>query len=1115
MKHQFVKLLSKGLAPPVFVLMCGLFSAGWAYASITPEGTVIDNTASVDYQDASSNTFTAISETATVLVGAVFAATIEDDELTVQGSPGNQTNIPFVLTNNANASDTFTLTVTNDNGVGTPEGDTVNGAGGSDIDAVTFSLFHDVDQSGTQNAGDLLISASGTPGNLTLPAGTVGALVLVVDIPTTAVNNDEIGFLISATSSNTTVDDLTASNGFDGLDETVQALVTVTANALLDINKTGSIDLANNRISYTLNVTNNGAANANDIRIVDMIPANTTFAEIEQINLSPIDDSFFDSAAGEFRAITVGQDSASAPFPIGGTVFLYDADAVADGVAETEIVPQLVTEGVGVDLNDDGTTGGTFMGLEFLRATLAPTSSVSISYTVDFDPSLAAGTNIVNTFCVEGDLDNDATADTEICSNLVNIPIPTIYAVSADDTMGDGTPDSTSLTDDEDGVDNDTQHESTAAAGETVEFTNVITNNGNAADSFDLSIGTDAANTFPAGTVFSFFLGGSPLSNNTGSIPAGGSVSITVQADLPSVITDGMATVGGTATVSFDEALNLFYIESGTDAGTCVGANDPDGDGCYDGASGADTTFDTADDEVFFAQLTAESAGDTGVPAASDTKNESLGAIREGVIDLANSTITIDVAVNADAPADLSDGIIDDGDGDDDRSLNQVAAGTDGGDAENDVISSISIAPGNTVTFPLFVANEQGSATSFTVSVDETITNIPSGWDVVFRPAGGGAAFTSTPTAVVEGAEFAFQAEITIPADGALAAAGDYDFAFMVVSNANSAITDTKIDRVTVTAICNINEGVGGSDQVQQLGTVDYAHRIVNDGNETQELSLSAVLSTIVTGPNLLAGWTATIRVDTDEDGVVDADYDLLVDGVDSISVADSAAVLSAVTLAAGGVFTLDPGSSLDFEIRVFAPSGADVNDQVRVTTTIAGGCEPAQIIDDTTIALQVRIDKVVAVDPGCTCEEDGAGVSAFLQDQTGINTVNPGQCLIWRLTVTNEGTDTANSVVISDQITPFSVAVAAGDFSATNPSGNTVAPPASTHYQVCADEFGAGSSCADSANLLDASATGEDLVNVSGSSITFNVGAGATNTAGGTLIGSNVAIGQFCVQVQ
>ena len=1117
MKYQLMKLLSKGLAPPIFVLICSLLGAGVVHA-ITPAGTSITNTASVDYTDASTNPFTALSETATVVVGTVYGATIADDELGVTGSPGNQKTIPFTLTNNGNGADTFTITIAQDNGAATPED---NGAG-ADIDATTFALYHDVNQSGSFDGGDVLIADdSSLSGSLTLQNGAgllsgfpdnVGALVLVVDVPSSAINTNELGFIITATSVNTTVDDLTASDGFDTLEETVQTLITVTADALLDISKVGAIDAANNRISYTLLVTNNGAAIANDIRLVDQIPANTTFAEMEQINLSTAQgDRYWDGSA--YQLMTVGQDSAAAPFPIGGTAFLYESVTGVSGL-DTPITAQTIVEPAGVDLNDDGTVAGTFTGLEFLIDALAPTESVSVVYTVDYSAMLAAGTPIENTFCVQGDLDNTAGVEPEDCSNNVSISIPTVYGVSVDDTAGDGTPDTADLTDDEDATDNDTQHEDSAASGETVNFTNVITNNGNAGDSFDLAIDNGATNTFPAGTTFSFFTsGGTPLGTNTGNIAAGGTMDVVVRANLPSVVTGGMATVGGVATVTFDEDQNLFYIESGTDGG-CTDTNGTDG--CFDSADGDDDLFGTADDEVFFATLTATSANDPAGVKAADTKNESLGYIRLGVADLANSTITVDVNVNADAPDDLSDGIIDDGDASDDKSLNQVAVGTDGGDSENDIITTTSAAPGNTVTFPLFIANEQGASSSFTIGLDTALTPLPNpSWSVVFQPAGGGSSFTSTPVAIPEGSEYALEAVITIPATGTLAPAGDYDFAFKITSNSNANITDTKVDRITITAVCNIDEGTGGTDQIQQLGTVDYAHTISNLGNETQVISLADAISIISAGANGSTGWTSTIRVDTAEDGTVDADYDLLLPG-DNITIFDaSAAALANVVLGAGNTISLEPGDSLDFEIRVFAPSSADINDQIRVTTTISGGCEAASIIDDTTIALQVRIDKEVAVDPNCTCEENGSGVSAFAQDQTGLNTVDPGQCLIWRLTVTNEGTETASNVLIKDAITPFSVAIPSGDFSATNPSGNTTAPATTTHYQTCLDENAAGSSCQLTGNLVDASSGGTDTVSVSGSNIIFYVGTGAALGTGGSLIGNNAAVGQFCVQVQ
>lgn len=1185
MKLLNLKRISRGLVPPILVLMGSLFGIGVANA-LTPSGTVITNSASVDYEDGIGNTYTANSEDSTVTVGSVFAATIETDELAATAAPNTSVNISFLLTNNGNADDDFTITFGDDSGTGTPE----DVATGTAIDATGYLLFIDDNQNGIADGGETTVTSGsditvgqndGTTNAFGFP-NNVAALVLQVTVPSGALDTQVIGAILTAVDADSgiIVQDITSNSntadgqgGFDGGnggtvdagerdadgdttadgDESVQALVTVSADAVLAINKVAELDAANNRITYTLNVTNNGAAIANDIRIVDQIPTNSTFSEMEQINLSTAaGDRFYSDGAHSggstdtagYVRMTIGQDNASAPYDLPGSggnlEFYYDFDD--DGTADDFLIEeQSIVEG-GVDLNDNGSTSDTFDGIEFLRDSLAPTASVSIVYSVTYDPSLAAGTLIQNTFCVEGDLNNDASPEAVQCSNNVQTSIPAVYGVTIDDTDGDAgagpgeTETTGTLGDDEDALDNNTQHEATAVAGEVIEFDNVITNNGNIADSFELSISTGAENTFPTGTTFAYFIGGSSIGSNTGSINAGSDVTITVQATLPTTLTDGMATLGGSATVSFDEIQNLFYIESGTNATACVagGANDPDSDGCFDGSFGDDGVFDETatgagnDDERFTAVITATSDGNAG---ESDTKIESLGAIKAAIIDLTNGSTTIDLNTNTDAPANLLDLVIDDGDGVDDKAVNAVG-GTDGGDAEQDIANIGSVptaAPGDTVVIDLVILNEQGQSTSFAVAVDTALTTIPTGWTVAFRPNGGGATFNNTPSPVAEGGSYLMEAVITVSSNVAEADAGDYDFAFKITSNADATVTDTKVDRITVTAVCNITEGAGASDQIQKNGTVDYSHTITNNGNQPQTLDLSAALSIVSAGANGLTGWSATIRIDTTGNGSVNEDYANLNigsgDGVggadtdDEITISDASAagaltVIETENDGSGNVaFTLDPGDSISFEVRVFAPSTAAANDKIRTTITIDGGCEAAAIIDDSTVGLQVRIDKTVAVDPNCTCDEAGSGVSAFAQNNA--TAVNPGECLIWRLTVTNDGTETAQEVSITDQITPFSVAISSGVWGASNPSGVTGPPADAQIHQTCLSENAVGSSCQLTANIGDATPTGTDTVVISGSSVTFNVGSGADDTTGGTLIGSDSAVGQFCVQVQ
>lgn len=97
-----------------------------------------------------------------------------------------------------------------------------------------------------------------------------------------------------------------------------------------------------------------------------------------------------------------------------------------------------------------------------------------------------------------------------------------------------------------------------APQGGVVNFTNTVTNNGNATDSFDLSTVTS---TFPAGTTFQFFQadGVTPIVDHngngipdTGPVPAGGSVNIVVRAILPPDATGGPYGVVAKATSGAD-----------------------------------------------------------------------------------------------------------------------------------------------------------------------------------------------------------------------------------------------------------------------------------------------------------------------------------------------------------------------------------------------------------------------------------------------------------------------------------------------------------------------------------------------------------------------------------
>lgn len=117
-----------------------------------------------------------------------------------------------------------------------------------------------------------------------------------------------------------------------------------------------------------------------------------------------------------------------------------------------------------------------------------------------------------------------------------------------------------------------------APQGSTVTFTHVLSNTGNASDSFDMRMGTG---NFPAGTTFAFFQpdGVTPLLDTNGNgvpdsgpLGAGGSVNIVVKAFLPPGARGGPYTAPLTATSRADAT----QVASASDTLSAIAANQVD-----------------------------------------------------------------------------------------------------------------------------------------------------------------------------------------------------------------------------------------------------------------------------------------------------------------------------------------------------------------------------------------------------------------------------------------------------------------------------------------------------------------------------------------------------------
>ncbi|MFK7995076.1 MAG: beta strand repeat-containing protein [Granulosicoccus sp.] len=986
-----------------------------AYAA-TPAGTQIRNLATVTYEDAAGNTYSANSAEAVVTVAQVYSATLGVD-VNVNAVANQIVYLPYILTNTGNGTDTFDLTA-------------VNGiTGGDSIDSASITIYHDQNGDGQPTGSEPVVSSLSLPANVNNSAN----LVVAVVVPNTATDAQTLGVTLTARAQEGTgsgvvgsVDDLSATQGLDGLNDTNESLITVTGDAVLVTNKTFSHDAANNRITYTVEVRNNGNRPANDVVLFDGLPANTTYVSHSLTGLLASNgDTVLDPRA------ELGDGGLSE------TVLGIDLNADGDLTDTNETT-------LGLDLNTDGnTTSGAVEGIYAVDNELPVNTTVSLSFTVQYDPNVLGGGYVIeNTGYASGDTNEDSTPDSLVPSNTTQTTINSTYGVTITDSGINASPGVNDGGDDDgDGAAND-QFVDEVAAGAEVIFTNVITNTGNTDDIFELTV--DSGN-FPSGTTFTLF-------------DASGSVLL------------GNANASGTDSgVMAANEVRTIIVKALLPAGASGDAPLPDTE--------------------YQATVTATSAAS---PSVSATVDNSLGTIIAASADI-HGTDNGTVGANEDP-----------------------LAGTPYG-----VITTVSGALGTTVNIPLYIDNESGSGSAFQLAAGSsfdgtTLGALPPGWTVEFFDVDingdpTGPAITSTGTSVLaaNSVDNEIVAQVFIPNNAALAVAdvaydtngdgsidadddtdgnsdgdGDYPIFFQITSSSTGA-TDIILDAVDVDAQRAVALVTNSTGQIEQGGRQDYTHTLSNTGNISEVLELESA--------NSQPGWTNSVSIDTDGDGIGDTNLASLTPGTISVQQADTTVISVVVTDAdtdGNPELAVQPGYSIPLFASVFAPNNAPLNSvdvlTISATNTDADVNAPDASVTDQTSLIngQVDIVKTVAVDTDC----DGTADSAFLQTQS--TTVEPTQCAIWQIRVENTGSADAYEVVISDEVTDYST------------------------YQTGSLRYCVTNGCTP-ATVTDAVDAG-DAGALIGNNVFFYVGTGADplTATGGTLIPGQSATAQFRVQV-
>lgn len=473
-----------------------------------------------------------------------------------------------------------------------------------------------------------------------------------------------------------------------------------------------------------------------------------------------------------------------------------------------------------------------------------------------------------------------------------------------------------------------------AAAGQTVSYTNVVWNTGNSTDTFKL---TQASTNFPAGTTFLLYQadGATPLTNTT-------------TPPIPALDTDPSCVAPLVKDTVLHRCGYPVIVKATLPTSAPAGSN-------------------------FSTVYTATSNND---PTKSDTVQDTLTILTAAQVTLAND----------------------------------AALALKGTAAPQTTLTAVA---GNSVTFPLYVASNIADTYTLAASQDNFSGTLPSGWSVSFHlPTGGSCsapgtvdntvAINSSQTSTTTGTLVSC-AVVTTPAS---ATPGTQPVYFRVIGTSNAV--SIKQDAVTIATARSITLTPNSSGQAVPGGSVTYAHLLSNTGNSAEGGTCSTLT---FSGGNSLSGWSSVVYYDKNNDGTLDS---------------SDPVVNSLAEIAAGGLYTdgtavtaqtLPVGKSLRLFVKVFAPASAIAGqtDTRTLTATVSNSsctstAPTAQTVTDVTnvnTAL-VRLEKTQAIDANC----DGTADNAFGAAQIE---AKPGQCVVYRVVATNQGTQQVTALKIND----------------------------------------------------------------------------------------------------
>lgn len=357
------------------------------------------------------------------------------------------------------------------------------------------------------------------------------------------------------------------------------------------------------------------------------------------------------------------------------------------------------------------------------------------------------------------------------------------------------------------------------------------------------------------------------------------------------------------------------------------------------------------------------------------------------------------------------------GSGDHDNTQDETTNAGEGPYVSTDVIDSASTNPGVTVKFPVAVTNHGAKPEEYLFStVVKTTGGTPvdlTDWVVEYfkEPAKNGTSCSGTPvtrtgsvqptTTASDKTEY-YCVKVTPPKGQD---AGLYDVIFSVTSSAG--VTDSMKDQVTVNAVRELVLTEDQQGTVYPGGVVRYEHTLTNNGNVTEGAGKVAGESYFDVGisHNVNNGFTTTVYVDTDKNGIFDSSKDKAYS-----------------TSSDEWIHALNKGQSVKLWVIVQAPGTATngLTDESVIKITTVGGIKGVSVpkvvfnTDTTTVAAGILdLYKTQAAWPTC------AG-TAPVSGSTGSLNVKPGECVVYFITAENRGDQVIKDVQIKDVIPSY-----------------------------------------------------------------------------------------------